>query len=197
MKPLQSVAMGLVVVGLTASFGAYDALPDPLGWVLVLVGVLRLPADLERRTALVLLAGLAGLVAVPLWFPSVAEALEDVDAAVAWALTLPQLGFVGLLCHVLANRAAAAGTWSDSTSDTAAARRLRIGVTLTVVVAALPVLVLGADVDALATPAAVLAVATLVYVVWQLFSLSGRPWAGAAQAGGRSGRSAAADRSGP
>jgi len=193
--------MGLVVVGLTASFGEYDALPDPLGWALVLLGVLRLPADLQRRTALVLLAGLAGLVAVPLWFPPVAASLEDVDAAVAWALTLPQLGFVGLLCHVLAGRAAAAGsgpdTVPDTVPDTAAARRLRVAVTLTAVVAVLPVLVLGADVDALATPAAVLAVATLVYAVWQLFSFSGRHWAGAPEVGGRSEQSPAADRSGP
>ncbi|MDN4161140.1 hypothetical protein [Nocardioides abyssi] len=190
MKPLQSVAMGLLVVGLTASFGEYDALPDPLGWVLVLVGLLRLPTGTARRPVLVALAALAGVVAVPLWVPSVAEALEDVDASVAWALTLPQLVCMGLLCHVLAIRATGAG-------DLAGARRLRLAVTLVVVVAALPVLVLGAGVESLATPAAVLAVATLVLVVWQLFTLSGRAWATDEPPPDRSGRSAAADRSGP
>lgn len=190
MKPLQSVAMGLVVIGLTASFGEYDALPDPLGWVLVLVGVLRLPPDTERRPVLVALAALAGAVAVPLWVPATAEALEDVDASLAWALTLPQLGFIGLLCHVLAARATAA-------EDLPAARRLRFAVTLVVVVAALPVLVLGAGADVLATPAAVLAVAALVLVVWQLFTLSGRPWSAASPPATSSGRSPAPDRSGP
>jgi hypothetical protein len=189
-KPLQSVAMGLLVVGLTASFGGYDALPDPLGWVLVLVGVLRLPAGSARRPVLVALAALAGVVAVPLWFPSVAGSLEDAEASLAWALTLPQLAFTGLLCHVLAARAAAAG-------DQPAARRLRLAMTLVAVVAALPVLVLGADVEALATPAAVLAVGTLVLVVWQLFALSGRPWAGVAPPADRSRRSPAADPSRP
>ncbi|MCR6032661.1 hypothetical protein GGQ22_14630 [Nocardioides sp. zg-579] len=190
MKPLQSVAMGLLVVGLTARFGEYDGLPDPLGWVLVLVGVARFPADLERRTVLLGLAALAGLVAVPLWVPAVAEALEDVDASLAWALTLPQLGFVGLLCHVLAARATAA-------ADLPAARRLRLAVTLTAVVAALPVLVLGAGVEALATAAAALAVLTLLFVIWQLFACSGRAWAGAPSTAGRSGQSPAADLSGP
>jgi hypothetical protein len=59
------------------------------------------------------------------------------------------------------------------------------------------VLVLGAGADVLATPAAVLAVATLVLVVWQLFALSGRAWAGASPPADRSGQSPAAGRSGP
>lgn len=54
MKPLSSVAMGLVIVVLVARFGGYDALPDPLGWLLVLWGVRRLPdpALLLRLAAL-------------------------------------------------------------------------------------------------------------------------------------------------
>ncbi|MDN4172310.1 hypothetical protein QWY28_05105 [Nocardioides sp. SOB77] len=190
MKPLQSVAMGLLVVGLTASFGEYDALPDPLGWVLVLVGLVRFPAGLELRPVLLGLAALAGAVAVPLWVPSVGEALEEVDDSVAWALTLPQLGLVALLCHVLARRATAA-------ADLPAARRLRLAVTLTVAVAALPVLVLGVGVAALAAPTGALAVLTLLFVIWQLFACSGRAWAGAPPAAGRSGESPAAERSGP
>lgn len=172
MRPLQSIAMGFVVIALTAPFAGYDALPDPLGWVLVLLGVRQLPADLERRRLLLALAGLAGLVAVPLWLPSVAEAVADTDPSLAWALTLPQLGFLGVLCHALAARATAA-------AHMPAARRFHLGTTLVVVVALLPVLVLGAGVDALATPAAVLAVGTVLFVVWQLFAWSGRTWAGA------------------
>ena len=42
MKPLQSVAMGLVIVVLVARYGEYDALADPLGWLLVLWGVRRM-----------------------------------------------------------------------------------------------------------------------------------------------------------
>ena len=49
--------MGLVIVFLAARFGGYDALPDPVGWGLVVAGLLplrrRLPsggdADRARR----------------------------------------------------------------------------------------------------------------------------------------------------
>ena len=34
MRPLQSIAMGLVIVLVTASVGGYDLVADPVGWVL-------------------------------------------------------------------------------------------------------------------------------------------------------------------
>ena len=34
--------MGLVIVFVSARFGAYDALPDPVGWGLVVAGLLPL-----------------------------------------------------------------------------------------------------------------------------------------------------------
>ncbi len=36
MRPLGPVARGLLIVVLVARFGGYDALADPLGWLLVL-----------------------------------------------------------------------------------------------------------------------------------------------------------------
>src|SRR5262245_26786738 len=101
MRPLQSIAMGLVIIALHTEFGGYDALPDPVGWVLVVLGVLGLPADLERRSTLLAVAALAGVVSIPLWIPGVSEAVADVDESLLWAANLPQLAFVGLLCHVL------------------------------------------------------------------------------------------------
>ena len=114
MRPLQSIAMGLVIVALHAEFGGFDALADPLGWVLVLLGVRDLPVDLESRRTLLGLAALAGAVSIPLWIPGVSDALYDTDPALLWAVNLPQLGFGGLLAHVLARRAA-------DTEDTRAA----------------------------------------------------------------------------
>ncbi len=137
MKPLQSVAMGLVVVVLSARFHGYDALADPVGWLLVLVGVRAFPAGIEHRRNLLRLASLAGLVAVVVWFPVVTEDLYDADASLGWVVNLPQLFFSALLCHVLAHRAEAAG-------DTRAARWLGITRTAVVVVGLLPVLVFGA-----------------------------------------------------
>ena len=79
MKPLQSVAMGLVIIALSARFAGYDALADPVGWVLVALGVARLPAELSQRGTLLVYAplvlvaaGLAlGLVAVWVLFTGV------------------------------------------------------------------------------------------------------------------------------
>jgi hypothetical protein len=45
--PLQKVAMGLVIVLVDAFFGGYDAVPDPVGWAMVLAGVLPLRARLD------------------------------------------------------------------------------------------------------------------------------------------------------
>jgi len=172
MRPLQSIAMGLVIVALHAEFGGFDALPDPLGWVLVLLGVRDLPVDLESRRTLLGLAALAGSVSVPLWIPGVSDALYDTDPALLWAVNLPQLGFGGLLAHVLARRAA-------DTEDTRAAAWLRVAVTGFVVVALLPILVWGAGIDALEVPAYVGATAVLLALIWMLFSWSSRAWAAA------------------
>jgi hypothetical protein len=84
MKPLQSVAMGLVIVVLSARFGGYDALPDPVGWLLTFLGVRALPDDLPHRTNLLGLAALAGVVATIVWFPAVTGDLYDADASLAW-----------------------------------------------------------------------------------------------------------------
>jgi hypothetical protein len=171
MRPLQSIAMGLVIVALRAPVAdGYDLLPDPFGWLLVLLGVRSLPDDLERRTALLTTAALAGMVSVLLWWPGVSDAIDGVDPALLWAVNLPQLALLALLSHVLSRRAAAA-------EDPRAAAWLRILVTGFVVAALLPVLVFGGDVDALERPADAAAVVLLVSLIWLLFSYSARRWA--------------------
>ncbi len=171
MKPLQSVAMGLVIVGLTAELGGYDALADPAGWLLVLLGVRDLPRDVPRRRAVLALAALAGAVSVPLWLPGVAEALDRTHPSLLWASNLPQLGFCALLCHSLAGQAGAAG-------DRKPSDWLRIAAAGFVVAAALPVLVFGGGLRSLEIPAYVAAACVLLLLVWLLFSYASRPWAG-------------------
>ena len=141
MKPLQSVAMGLVIIALSARFGGYDALADPVGWVLVVLGVRRLP-ELPAGGTLLGLALLAGLVSAVVWFPQVTSALYDADSSLAWAANLPQLAFSALLCHKLSERARA-------TADPKPARWLATTRTLLVVVGLLPVLVFGAGMSGL------------------------------------------------
>lgn len=169
MRPLQSIAMGLVVIALHAELGGFDALPDPLGWVLVLLGTVALPEDLGRRRALTGLALVAGAVAVPLWWPGVAERLYDLHPSLGWAVNLPQLGYLGLLSLVLARRSAAAG-------DTRSSAWLRTALVGVVLVAVLPVAVFGAGVASLELTSYLAASAILILLVCLLFRYSGRPW---------------------
>ena len=169
MRPLQSVAMGLVIVLLAPRFAGYDALPDYLGWVLVLLGVAGLPPDVERRPVLLALAALSLVVAVPLWWPGTSDALYDVHPSLGWAANLPQLGFAALLSLVLARRGAAAG-------DGRAGAWGRTAATCFVVAAALPVLVFGGEVEGLEVPAYLFATVALIVLICLLFAWSGRPW---------------------
>lgn len=170
MKPLQSIAMGLLIVVLSARFHGYDALPDPVGWGLVLFGVQACPADLPHRSNLLGLGALAGVVSAIVWFPAVAAALADADASLTWAANLPQLLFTALLCHALAVPAEAAG-------DTKAARWLRLTRTATIVIGLLPVLVFGAGLKSFELTSYVAAAMVAVLLIWLLFSYASRPWA--------------------
>ncbi|UMG94214.1 hypothetical protein MF408_09425 [Nocardioides sp. TF02-7] len=123
MRPLVAVALGLVVVALYARSGSFDLLVDPLGWLLVLLGV-RVLADrtgLRHRAWLGLLGWLALLVSAVLVVPDARAWLEDAEPALGWVADLPALAFCGLLCHALAGRAKAAGqtgaaAWAEWTA---------------------------------------------------------------------------------
>lgn len=169
MQPLQSIAMGLVVVALTARVQGYDLLPDPLGWLLVLLGVAALHSLAGRRTLLAL-AVLAAAVSTIVWFPTSQAFLDDHDAALRWAANLPQLAFLTVLCHRLAQRAGAAG-------DASAARWLRTALAATLVVAVLPVLVFGGGLLGLEAYSYLAAGVALILVIWLLFAYARRPWA--------------------
>jgi hypothetical protein len=171
MKPLQSVAMGLVIVVLSARFGGYDALPDPVGWLLAFLGVRALPEDLPHRANLLGLAALAGVVASVVWFRVVADDLYDADASLAWAANLPQLVFSALLCHALAARAVEGG-------DVLAARWLGLLRSAFVVVAVLPVLVFGGGLESFELTSYLAATLVALLLIWRLFAYASRPWTG-------------------
>jgi hypothetical protein len=159
--------MGLVVVFLRASFGGYDALPDPVGWGLVLAGLWPLRAQLGNGPTLVRLAVASGAVSVPLVLPAVEGQLS---AAAQWALSLPQTAFCVVLCSALATPDLRADTGADGAlRDRFAGLRW-----VFVAVGAAPVLVYGGRVDALAAPVVVIAVLANVYLVYLLFRISGR-----------------------
>lgn len=171
MKPLQSAAMGFVVVLLYARFNGYDAYADPVGWLLVLVGLRRLPDAVPLRGAATYAGTLALLVAVPLWFPGPRDVLADQDPSLAWAADLPAFACAALLCQGLARAAHGAG-------EERVAKRFDLVRTVLVVVALVPVLVFGAGLEGLAAPAALAAQLAYLALVWMLFSVGSRPWAG-------------------
>ena len=166
MKPLQSVAMGLVIVVLVARFAGYDALADPVGWILVIWGVRRMAG---HATVLALAVG-ALLVACVVWFPASQDLLEDSDPSLRWAVNLPQVLFCVLLCRQLSELAGAA-------SDQRARAWLGTTMVLNGVLAVAPVLVFAADADALmASVYAAAGVVVLLQIVL-LFIYANRPWA--------------------
>lgn len=170
MKPLQSIAMGMVVILLLVLVADFDVLANPLGWVLVVLGVRRLPADVELRPVLLVLAVVAGLVSVPLWLPAVLDSLADADESVAWAANLPQFGCYLLLSVALSRTAAAAGdaaakTWWSSMA-------LGCGA-----IVALPVLIFGGGLRGLETLAGGLVALVPTAMIVLLFVHADRPWA--------------------
>ncbi|HXH81048.1 hypothetical protein [Nocardioides sp.] len=165
MKPLASIAMGLVVVVLVARYDGYDALADPLGWLLVLWGVRRL-AD---PTLLLGLAGAALVVACAVWLPSTQDALDRSDPSLWWAATLPQVIFCVLLCHRLAALAQGA-------RDAKAAAWLRTTMVLNVVLAVTPVLAFASGSDDLLPAVYAAAVAVVLLLIVLLFAYANRPW---------------------
>lgn len=154
---LQKVAMGLVIVLVDPVIGGYDALPDVLGWLLALFGVLALRGRLST-SALLPLALLAGLVAVPGIRPDLFAGLPE---SAGWALSLPQIGFSYVLCHELVRH-----------TGPPLEGRFRVLRWVFVVVGVGPVLVYGGGLDALLVPLALLAVGAGLYLVYLLFRAS-------------------------
>jgi len=163
MKPLQSVAMGFVIIVLTAKFDGYDALADPVGWLLVVLGVRRVAIPSRATT----LAVLAGLVSVVLWLPATETWLAANDPSLRWAVNLPQVAFCIVLCRDLSELA-------GSASDRRARAWLRTELVLNVLLVLAPVLAIAGEREgALPTIYALAAVVVLALIVLS-FAFSGR-----------------------
>ena len=170
--------MGMVIVVLFAYFPAhpspdwerYDALADPLGWVLVILGAIALARADDAFSTSRWLAVLAGLVSVPMWFPQLSHHL---DASGEWFASLPQIAF----CLVLAREIGMLGTL-QSPADRYAARRFGLLVWGFAVVAVLPVVTLGGGVDQLKGPTQLVSMLVSVVFIYTLFRVHRREWLG-------------------
>jgi hypothetical protein len=157
MTALQQVAMGLVFTLVDPPIAGYDAVPDVLGWLLVLSGL----RGLRDRVSVATPAGLAVLAAAV--SPALLRFawLERMPESTGWLLSLPQLAFSFVLCSVVG---ALAGSQLRRRFEV-----LRWGF---VVAAAGPVLLYGGGIDLLLVPLALLAVCVNVYLVYLLFRAS-------------------------
>lgn len=164
MTGLHKIAMGLVIVVVDAYFGELDAVPDVLGWILVLFGLVDLRGRLTSVGSLVALATAAAAVSVVLLWP---DLLVSASESTLWALSLPQIAFSILLCASAAELCAP--------QDPGRARQFAWLRWAFIVLAFAPAVLYGAGVDLLEVPIAVATVAANVALIYLLFRLAGRP----------------------
>ncbi len=155
--------MGLVIVVVDAQLAGFDAVPDILGWLLVLLGVRDLKAHLPNAGTLLGLAGLAAVVSLALVRP---DLLDGAPESTGWLLSLPQIVFGIVLSKSMA------GKLARERPDVA--RRFGVLRWALLVTAIGPAFLYGAGVDLLLIPLAVLSVAANVYLIYLLFKVSGR-----------------------
>lgn len=177
--------MGLVIVLLPANFPhdphpvweVYDALPDPVGWVLVLTGVhglsRHLDVDVVRWFGWVALA-----VSVPLWFPQLNHLLapeynHSIEVSFQWFLSLPQTAFSLALARTIGREAEL-----QRPRDRFVAGRYGVLTWAFAALIVLPVIAYGGGVDSLVDPTLVGIGLVNVVFVYYLFRVHRREWLG-------------------
>jgi hypothetical protein len=185
MSPLQRIAMGLVLVFLPANFPHdphpdwqfYDALPDPVGWLLVISGVRLLGRHLDVDV-LTWLAWVAFAVSVPLWFPQVNHLLvpaynDRIDVSFQWFLSLPQTVFSLLLARTIGRAAE-----QQRPRDRLVASRYGVLAWAFAALAVLPAIAYGGGVDSLVDPTLLAIGLVNVVFIYYLFRVHRRAWLG-------------------
>jgi hypothetical protein len=104
-QPLLVVALALLIIVIRSDFHGYDALPDPLAWLLIAVASAAFPQDVPRRSALIASALLAMVASVASWRSSWNDRIVDLDPSLAWAIALPSLVWSALFCLAVAHLA--------------------------------------------------------------------------------------------
>jgi hypothetical protein len=153
---LQTVAMGLALVFLDIEPSGWDWVPDPLGWILVLLGLSGLKEHLPNHTGINVTAWLCLAVDVIIWPPG---SVAKVDESIGWLFGIPTIAFCFLICDALTDVL-------DGTGQSIF-RWIRNSY---VVLAVLPLLVWWVGLDWLELPATIAAVAVNVALVLALWA---------------------------
>ena len=156
MKELQSVVLGLIVVFVDA--GSPDWVADPLGWILVLVGIAAVKDRLTDYGYLQLTGWVCLALSVVTWPPDAVPALDD---TLGWMFSLPTLAFCFLLADSLTD-----------VTEQGLSRRFRAISWLYAIVTVLPLLPLLLGWERLSTPAQVVTVIAQVVLVISLVNAS-------------------------
>jgi hypothetical protein len=167
-QPLLLVALAYVPLQVRAEFHGFDALADPVGWLLIAMACGVLPADVPRRRVIVPVALLATVTSIALWPAAWNDRVLDLDPALLWAISLPGLAWSILFCLAIAYVAH---------RDLMASLLWKYLAGGFVATAVLPIIVLGGEVHALeGSYAAVSTLAQLALFVLALVH-AWRPWA--------------------
>jgi hypothetical protein len=153
---LQTLAMGLVIVFLDVGPSGWDWVADPVGWVVVLIGLAGVREVLVSYRALSVTAWICLGISLLTYSPT---SVRTLDPMLGWLFSLPTVAFCFLCCDAL----------MDVTTDP---MRNRFDVLRWsfVVVGALPLLLYGAGMDWLTIPTAVVAVVVNVALLFALWA---------------------------
>jgi hypothetical protein len=152
------------------SWQVYDALPDPIGWLLVLSGTFALARTDDAFASSRWLAALAAVVSVPMWFPQVNHQL---DPSGEWFASLPQIAFCLFLAREIAVSAARL-----SPPDGYVAKRFGLLVWGFALLGVLPILALGAGLQQLKNPTELVAWVVNVMFIYLVFRVHRHEWLG-------------------
>lgn len=151
-KELQSVVLGLTVV--FVDVGSPDWVADPIGWLLVLVGIAAVKDRLTDYGYLQLTGWVCLALSVVTWPPEAVPALDD---TLGWLFSLPTLAFCFLLADSLTD-----------VTEQGLSRRFRAISWLYAIVTVLPLLPLLLDWERSSTPVQVVTVFAQVVLVISL-----------------------------
>lgn len=176
MKPLYAMAFGLILVALgpaDAAPGTFDPLPDPLGWVFIMIGLFGLASSLDdRRLGLLRFLGASALVfSAALVVPAAARWVAT-DPSLGWAADVPRFGFFAVLCYELSAAALKAGA-------TVVASAFNLSALALLFVLAAPPVAFGGGIEQVGTAGEITAEVVQIVLVVLFFSIGHRTWAGA------------------
>lgn len=159
--------MGLVIVFLDVGADGWDWVADPIGWVLVLMGLSPLKEIVPGHRGAVLGAWLCLAVSVVTFPP---DSVDILDPTLGWLFSLPTIAFSFVLCDALADAEALPA--GRGVPLAARFRWLRVAF---VVVGVLPLLVYVVGWEWLTIPTAVAAVLTNITLVLSVWAAGDEP----------------------